>query len=129
MLEHPVPVTNLLLAPAERADVVIDFSSSAGVEIVMRNGAASPFPQGKLPTPKTTGVVMQFRVKKHLSSLDHSNVPQNLSTYHGMNPVQSNNERNLLLSMRPDEYGRSIHLLNNELWTDPITEKPRLGDV
>ncbi|MDQ0483989.1 multicopper oxidase family protein [Guptibacillus hwajinpoensis] len=129
LLEHPVPVTNLLLAPAERADVVIDFSSSAGEEIVMRNGAASPFPQGKLPNPKTTGVVMQFRVKKHLSSPDHSNVPHNLSTYHVMNPVQSNNERNLLLSMRPDEYGRSIHLLNDQLWTDPITEMPRLGDV
>lgn len=129
LLKHPVSVRNLLLAPAERADVVIDFSSSAGEEIVMTNDAASPFPQGKLPNPKTTGIVMQFRVKKHLSSPDHSRVPNYLSTYHVMNEKESNNERNLSLGMRPDQYGREIHLLNNDLWSDPITEKPRLGDT
>ncbi|WP_270181107.1 multicopper oxidase family protein [Alkalihalobacillus sp. CinArs1] len=129
LLEHPVTVPYLLLAPAERADVVIDFSSSAGEEIVMKNDAASPFPQGKKPNPKTTGVVMQFRVKKELASKDQSSVPYVLSNYHVMSEKQANNERSLTLGMRPDQYGREIHLLNDDLWIDPITEKPGLGDT
>lgn len=72
---------------------------------------------------------MQFRVKKKLSRPDQSVVPQTLSRYQLINEQQSTNERNLLLNMRPDQYKRSIHLLNNQLWSDPISEKPRLGDV
>ncbi len=41
LLEAPVPVTNLPLAPSERADVVIDFSSyELGSQIVLKNAFA-----------------------------------------------------------------------------------------
>ncbi len=35
--DQPVPVRRLLLAPAERADVFVDFSSLAGQTLVMAN--------------------------------------------------------------------------------------------
>jgi spore coat protein A len=41
---------NLLLAPAERADVIIDFTGLAGKEFMMYNDAPGPFPAG----PPTT---------------------------------------------------------------------------
>ncbi|WP_371018022.1 multicopper oxidase family protein [Pseudalkalibacillus sp. JSM 102089] len=129
LLGKPVPVTRVLIAPAERVDVVIDFSRSAGETLTLMNDAASPYPQGKSPNPKTTGVIMQFRVKKKLSLPDQSVVPQTLSRYEIIYEQQANNQRNLLLNMRPDQYKRSIHLLNNQLWSDPISEMPRLGDV
>lgn len=129
LLRTPVPVTRVLIAPAERVDVVIDFSRSAGETLTLTNDAASPYPQGKSPNPKTTGMIMQFRVTKKLSRPDQSIVPQTLSHDQTFNEQQSSNQRNLLLNMRPDQYNRSIHLLNNQLWTDPISEKPRLGDV
>ncbi|HEY5912985.1 MAG TPA: multicopper oxidase domain-containing protein [Verrucomicrobiae bacterium] len=37
---------NLILGPAERADVVIDFSAFAGKDIILYNDAPAPFPGG-----------------------------------------------------------------------------------
>lgn len=37
---------NLLLAPAERADVIVDFTGLAGQEIILYNDAPGPFPAG-----------------------------------------------------------------------------------
>ncbi|MBI5580562.1 MAG: multicopper oxidase domain-containing protein [Deltaproteobacteria bacterium] len=48
---NPATLTgNLLLAPAERADVIIDFTGKAGQEFMMYNDAPGPFPAG----PPTT---------------------------------------------------------------------------
>jgi spore coat protein A, manganese oxidase len=41
---------NLLLAPAERADIIIDFTGKAGQEFMLYNDAPGPFPAG----PPTT---------------------------------------------------------------------------
>jgi FtsP/CotA-like multicopper oxidase with cupredoxin domain len=37
MWDKPVPVTRLLLAPAERADVLVDFSRLAGATLPLKN--------------------------------------------------------------------------------------------
>jgi spore coat protein A, manganese oxidase len=69
-LPAPVEVHDLLLGPAERADVIVDFSSaSVGSEIVLQNvGPDEPF-GGGVPgvdfpraDPETTGQVMRFDV-------------------------------------------------------------------
>lgn len=41
---------NLLLAPAERADVIIDFTGLAGKEFILYNDAPGPFPAGPATT-------------------------------------------------------------------------------
>src|SRR6516162_278382 len=44
---NPATLTgNLLLAPAERADIIIDFTGLAGQEIILYNDAPAPFPKG-----------------------------------------------------------------------------------
>jgi spore coat protein A len=44
---NPATLTgNLLLAPAERADVIIDFTGKEGQEFMMYNDAPGPFPAG-----------------------------------------------------------------------------------
>lgn len=69
-LPNPVPLTELLMAPAERADVIVDFAGlPAGTTVEMLNfGPDEPF-GGGVPgvnftpaDPNTTGKVMQFRV-------------------------------------------------------------------
>ena len=52
----------LLLAPAERADIIIDFADFAHETLVVLNSANAPYPGGDPPDPKTNGQVMQFRV-------------------------------------------------------------------
>ena len=37
MWDQPVPMKRLVLAPAERADVLVDFSKLAGSRLVMKN--------------------------------------------------------------------------------------------
>jgi len=67
--DKPITLTELLLAPAERADVIVDFSKFApGTEIVLLNqGPDSPFQQlpidpEEMADPETTGRVMKFRL-------------------------------------------------------------------
>ncbi len=69
-LPAPVPLEELLMAPAERADVIVDFTNiPEGTEIVLFNlGPDEPF-GGGIPgvdfdpaDPSSTGVVMKFIV-------------------------------------------------------------------
>jgi bilirubin oxidase len=69
-LPQPAQLEQLLLAPAERADVIVDFTDvPTGTAIVLQNiGPDEPFGGGTPGVdfdpadPATTGMVMQFRV-------------------------------------------------------------------
>ena len=66
------PGPRLFLAPAERMDVIIDFSGLQGKTFTLVNDAPYPFPGGNLTDPNLDGKIMQFRVTKKLSSTDTS---------------------------------------------------------
>jgi len=69
-LPEPVQLQQLLIGPAERADVIVDFTDvAAGTEIIMENiGPDEPFGGGvpgtdfPVSNPDTTGQVMKFIV-------------------------------------------------------------------
>jgi len=63
----------LFFAPAERMDVIIDFSGHEGETFTLKNNSPAPFPSGGTQLlSNVEGVVMQFRVTKPLSSPDTS---------------------------------------------------------
>src|SRR6185295_5247899 len=62
----------LLLAPGERADIIIDFSGLSGRNLTLVTGANGPFPDGDPVDPNTSGQVMQFRVNQPLAGTDRS---------------------------------------------------------
>jgi len=71
LLNKPVPVSQLIIAPGERYDVVVDFSGwldqhPAGVwdgqRLVMRNVGRVPYPKGGTVDPNTDGCIMAFDV-------------------------------------------------------------------
>lgn len=71
LLEAPVLINGgkLLLAPGERADVVIDFSKSTpGAVWTLQNTAKVPYPNGTVPKPSTVGQLMQFIVSGKMVS-------------------------------------------------------------
>jgi bilirubin oxidase len=84
-LPKPIKLRELLIAPAERADVIVDFSKvKRGTRIVLHNlGPDEPFGGGEVgeefepSDPGTTGQVMQFRVGK-ATSRDTSAKPGDL---------------------------------------------------
>jgi FtsP/CotA-like multicopper oxidase with cupredoxin domain len=69
-LDAPVPLTSLLLAPGERADLIVDFSAFPGATFTVTNDANAPFPGGDPVDPETTGKVMQIRVAPRAASAD-----------------------------------------------------------
>jgi spore coat protein A len=65
----------LFLAPAERADVIIDFAGQSGKTFTMKNFAVIPFPSGSpvgfgAPDATSDGLVMQFKVNQPLQGAD-----------------------------------------------------------
>jgi spore coat protein A len=63
-LKAPVDgLTSLLIAPGERAEIIVDFSNSApGTTIRLLNDANGPYPNGDPANPDTIGQLMQFTV-------------------------------------------------------------------
>lgn len=122
LLRKPVELDRLVLEPAERADLLIDFSNYAGKEIILKNDL------GPNPDPEDeTFDVMQFKVSLPLSEEDTSIIPKRLSYIPSLKGNRITAHRNLKLTGTTDEYGRPLPLLNGKKWADPVTEKPGLG--
>ena len=77
--DAPVPVTQLVLAPAERADVIVDFSTVAGQRLQMSNHQP-PRPitnRVATPAPNLTQV-MQLRVGTTVTQPGPTTIPSSL---------------------------------------------------
>lgn len=127
-IQHPIGVKEIMLAPAERAEVIIDFTNLEGKNIIMTNDAPAPFPTGD-PVDENTGTVMQFRVTLPLSSVDTSAIPAYIMSVPKINEQSASKIRYLTLNDNMDKYGREFMLLDNKQWDAPITENPKLGST
>jgi len=149
LLEKPVVMTQLLIAPGERADLVVDFSGQT--ELFVRNfGPDDPFKGfnedgtindgegGVAPAadPATTGQIMKFAVNLPLDpAVPNASVDENTMLRPVIAPlVQAGATRNLVLFEGLDNYGRLQPLLGtldqgSLAWFEPITENPMLNDV
>jgi bilirubin oxidase len=146
-LPAPVELDRLLIGPAERADVIVDFSGlPIGTALHLINeGPDEPFGGGEPPgdfdtaNPATTGQVMRFSVIP-LTTTDTSQIPDQLpappkpgaptftrqvslnelgSTQPGFDgPIAA-----LLGTLNPDGTGNPLG------WDAPITENVALGAV
>ncbi len=75
MWDQPVPMRQLALAPAERADVIIDFSGQAGRTLLLRN--SRPQAPVSTPAPPLTAV-MQIRVGTTVTQAGPTTIPASL---------------------------------------------------
>lgn len=127
LLPAPVAVQKVLIAPAERADVIVDFSPYPGKNIVLNNGAPAPYPTGGMAVPRE---LMEFRVASRVTSKDFSAIPSRLEVVERISPTLAIKTRNLKLTALVDNYGRTlVNLLNNLYWSQGITEDPVLNTV
>lgn len=141
-LKSSVTMSALLIAPGERADILVDFSSIApGTKIIMKNDASAPYPTDSSPDPNTVGQIMQFTVassdgyKKDVSLVPL--LPRML------NPTLSGTYPNLLapskkrtLVLIPLGMGgmgmtgsTTSFLLDGQRWMSPVSELPKNGDT
>lgn len=121
-LSTPAPLTNLFIAPAERADLVVDFSSlKPGTVLSLTNDAKAPYPSGTPADPQTVGQIMQFRVVAPKAA-DNSTLPAKLADIPA--PQQPLTVRRLTLNEIEGAGGPLMGLLDNAMWDHPISETP-----
>jgi spore coat protein A, manganese oxidase len=114
LLPAPLRLDRVNLAPAERADVVIDFAPAAGRNVVMNNEAFT---------------VMQFRVASK-GSADTSSLPERLRPVPKIEESSAAKTRMLSLVEVDDPVQRPVTLLlNNTHWNMPVTENPTLDST
>ncbi|MBO0798922.1 MAG: multicopper oxidase domain-containing protein, partial [Blastocatellia bacterium] len=104
-LPSPVRLGELLIAPAERYDVIIDFSGFEGESFVLANDAKAPFPDGDDVVPPD---VMLFKVNKPLRGRDNSRIPQTLNTVPPLDPATAVQVRDMVLTEMDSEAGDPI---------------------
>jgi spore coat protein A len=130
----------LLLANAERADLIIDFSKfPANTFITVRNDAATPYPGGSEVNPATTGRIMQFGIVKPLAGADSSAnpaVPRVLVPYGAPDNTRlvdlQETEEDSAYVFEPfsGSVSKRLKILLNGLTFDaPITENIQLNNV
>lgn len=127
LLPRPVdvPPEGLLLAPAERADVIVDFRDFAGRNLVLVNDAPAPFPSGgdlRLPHLE----VMQFRVVRACAG-DPFFLPDALSSVVPLDPATARATRAISLVENPP--GSGMLKLNGKGFRDGVDETPEVDTV
>jgi len=147
-LPAPVQLNQLLIGPAERADVIVDFTRiSRGSRIVLQNiGPDEPFGGGVPGTdfdpadPATTGEVMRFDVVARTSE-DETTPPARLRLPAPPALGEADNTRQVSLnevdSIVLPGIGPRAALLGTveagsgvtKLWDDDITENPAVNAI
>jgi spore coat protein A, manganese oxidase len=125
MWDIPVSAKNLVMGPAERADVIVDFSPFAGQTVMLMNHRprkpiSNPAPQ--LPQ------VMQIRVGTTVSQPGPSSIPSSLPGRAANlgSPVKT---RYITLNeIDPEEVTWFLNLSALH-FEDPITELPKVGTI
>jgi spore coat protein A len=131
LLPHPVKMNKIVLAGAERADVIVDFGGNFGEEIALFNTANAPYPNGTdVQIPK----IRMFRVNKRLSGKDTTTPPHRLvlPAFQGILPVAANTPtRDWVLKEDFDDLtGEPKEVKVNGLYfDDPIEEFPQQGST
>lgn len=129
-LQTAAPLTELTIAPGERADVLVDFSGlPAGTKVILKNTAKTPFPKGAPVDPKTVGQCMQFTVGPDPGQTP-AVLPVSLNpTLVGAYPTLPlpTLQRVLTLFEVMGPLGPLMVTLNGQTWTGTITETPSLG--
>jgi spore coat protein A, manganese oxidase len=112
LLSAPVAITQVQLAPGERADLVIDFAPHRGTRLVLSDDAF---------------MLMEFRVSASPVS-DPSALPATLRSVPRLAESSAVQTRWLTLDEQTQRTVKSMGmLLNKTPWHMPITEKPVLG--
>ena len=148
LMDGPVALSELILAPGERADVVVNFAGLAQQTVIVTNSANAPFPGGTPTDPQSTGKIMAFGVSLPLNpAVPPSILPAFLRPVHGLLPpvvTAGVPRRKLMLFEGVDPFGRLQTMLGTVnpaagnpagpafgtfFYSDPVTELMTAGST
>ncbi|CAI7836155.1 unnamed protein product [Closterium sp. NIES-53] len=127
-LPQPAVRSSLLVAPGERYDILVDFSTlrSSCADVILTNDARAPFPAGQ-PVTNDTAVVMRFIVDHHNARLPAPRIPKSLVAVPPIDTSRVVLERWITAVEETDPAtGLPVRLLLGGLpYSAPPTEMPR----
>jgi spore coat protein A len=136
LLGKPAPLEKVLLAPAERADLLVDFTGLEGKTITLSNNASAPYPGWSLlyALHAPLSELMQFRVGESVTGAQSSagkvfSLPP-AKDLQRMDATQAVVTRDFVLAETMDMQGNSMGMqINGKGYADAITEFPKLGTM
>lgn len=126
MWDQPVPVKELVLAPAERADVLVDFSKFPGARLVVKNH--NPKKPVSTPAPSLEQV-MQIRVSSSVSQPGPRSIPSSLPGRKADLPEPLRTRHITLNEIDVDEPTWFLNLDGLHFDELPVSETPKAGTV
>jgi spore coat protein A, manganese oxidase len=126
LFDIPVPVRQLVLAPAERADVLIDFHGLDGRTLQLRN--STPMAPVSTPAPPLEAV-MQVRVGTSVTHRGPRRVPDSLPGQRARLPHPCKTRYITLNEIAPETANWYLNLNAMDFEQAPVTETPRAGAV
>nr|GMD72468.1 multicopper oxidase LPR1-like [Ipomoea batatas] len=124
--EAPVVLHNILLAPSEVADVVVDFSESESESAILGNNAVYPYPSGD-PVDEINGKVMKFIIKPG-KEVDTSHIPKKLIKYPSPSLSHVSSARYIAMYEYTSKIDEPTHLyINGKSYDEAATETPKVG--
>lgn len=124
--EKPVVVKEVLVAPSEIADVVVDFSKSKSDSAILCNDAPYPYPSGD-PVNEANSKVMKFIINHH-HELDTSIIPSRLMKYPSPDLSSASVTRYIALYEYTSDIDEPVHLyINGKPYEALATETPKVG--
>ena len=126
LFDVPVAVKQMVLAPAERADILVDFSKSAGQTLVMKNH--KPHKPVSNPAPQLEQV-MQIRVGTTITRAGPATIPSRLPGRKADLPTPITTRYITLNEINPEEVDWFLNLNAVRFDQGPVTETPKVGAV
>jgi len=148
LLPKPVQMNQILIGPAERVDLLVDFTKAEGKSVTITNDAEAPFPNWGMtdmegveedspvqvvfrPDVPRLDELMQFHVvlprKGAVSAKGLSVETVSFTRLKESDAVRS---RDFVLTERMDKDGKSQGVrINEKGYDDPVTETVKLGTV
>ncbi|MBS1805652.1 MAG: multicopper oxidase domain-containing protein [Acidobacteria bacterium] len=148
LLPKPVLLNQVLVGPAERVDLLVDFTKAEGKTVTVTNDAEAPFPdwgmgdmegveEGSpievIPRPDVPRLdeLMQFRVvlpRKDAAGMKGLKI--DTSSFIRFKESDAVRSRDFVLTEHMDKDGKSLGVrINEKGYDDPVTEIVKLGSV
>jgi spore coat protein A len=132
LLANPVELNKLLLAPAERADLIVDFTGLEGRAVMLSNDALSPYPgwTSLRAQHPPLNELMEFRVTLPLAAAAKAFSMPSAVSVPRYDSAQAVTSRDFVLTERMDAQGKSLGVrINDKGYDDAVTEMPKLNSL
>jgi spore coat protein A len=130
-LPNPAQLNKLLLAPAERADLIIDFSGLDGKIVTLSNNAPAPFPGWEMINLHYPQLyeLMQFRVTLPEPGSRKAFSMGPAPSFHRVKETTSTITRDFVLSEQMIQGWSMGVRINGKGYDDAVTEVVKLGSI